>query len=104
MTLDEYTDFVTGIVGIGDGQNVSGRKLAYVALGLAGEAGEVADAVKKIFRDGHDDFEPAAEELGDVIYYWACLCAISGRRPSDVLRQSADKVQRKLGGLGLDRL
>lgn len=104
MTLDEYAKKVSDVIGIEPGGNVSGRKLAYLALGLAGESGEVADAVKKIFRDGHDDFTDAADELGDVIYYWACLCTVSGRRPSDVLRASAEKVERKLGGMGLDRM
>jgi len=98
MTLDDYATYVAGIVGIEAGQSVSRDKLAYIALGLAGEAGEVADEVKKMFRDGLDDLTPAADELGDVIFYWSCLCVISGRDPSDVLRASAEKVERKLGG------
>ena len=98
MTLDEYASHVAGIAGIEAGQPLSMDKLAYVALGLAGEAGEVADEVKKMFRDGLDDLTPAADELGDVIFYWSCLCVIAGRNPSEILRASAEKVERKLGG------
>ena len=98
MTLDEYAREVAAVVGIEAGGPVTNDKLAYIALGLAGEAGEVADNVKKMFRDGLDDLGPAADELGDVIFYWACLCTMAGRAPSDVLRQSAEKVHRKLGG------
>lgn len=104
MTLDEYAAQVAAVAGISSGAKVSNEKLAYVALGLAGEAGEVADAVKKMFRDGHEDLTDAADELGDVIYYWSCMCVLSGRTPSDVLRASAEKVERKLGGTGLDKL
>lgn len=51
----------------------------YVGLGLAGEAGEVANKIKKILRD--DDGEVTEEriaqikgELGGVLWYWARLC------------------------------
>ena len=61
---------------------------------------EVADAIKKVFRDGTQDLNPAGDELGDVIFYWACMCIITGRAPSEVLKASAEKVERKLGGRG----
>ena len=44
-------------------------KITYPALGLAGEAGEVADKVKKIYRDRRDDARfkgDIAKEIGDV--------------------------------------
>ena len=50
----------------------------YPALGLAGEAGEVANKVKKLVRDGPDSRpdtwrEDIASEIGDVLWYCAAL-------------------------------
>lgn len=52
--------------------------LAYPALGLAGEAGEVAEHAKKAIRDDGGEVSPArraamAKELGDVLWYVAQL-------------------------------
>ena len=53
------------------------HSILYPALGLAGEAGEVANKVKKFIRDGYDkeDFEQKkielASEIGDVLWYYA---------------------------------
>ena len=45
--------------------------LAYLALGLVSEAGEVAGKVKKKIRDGTD--HDVASEIGDVLWYCAML-------------------------------
>lgn len=57
--------------------------LAYVALGLAGEAGEVANKVKKILRDNDgvvtDEVKTKiADECGDVYWYLAQLATEIG--------------------------
>jgi NTP pyrophosphatase (non-canonical NTP hydrolase) len=45
------------------------------ALGVAGEAGEVCDYIKKVVHHG-EPFDPVhlAEEVGDVLWYLANLC------------------------------
>lgn len=57
---------------------VVGEKFVYPALGLAGEAGEVMEKIKKIFRDKNKKVDQAtkqeiAKEMGDVLWYLAQL-------------------------------
>ena len=47
--------------------------IVYPALGLAGEAGEVSNKVKKVIRDGVFDKDAIASELGDCLWYIAVL-------------------------------
>jgi NTP pyrophosphatase (non-canonical NTP hydrolase) len=52
--------------------------LYYPALGLAGEAGEVCEKIKKIMRDkngrvSEEDQQLLVKELGDVLWYVSAL-------------------------------
>lgn len=56
-----------------------GNNITYPALGLCGEAGEVAEKIKKLIRDKNNIqdivFQQAvSKELGDVLWYIAALC------------------------------
>lgn len=54
-------------------------RLAGLTLGLAGEAGEVADIIKKFLTHGHDSNPDAvAKELGDVLWYLANIATEYG--------------------------
>ena len=73
MTLNEYQQKALETAKYPDGHRV-----IYPTLGLTGEAGEVADKVKKILRDdgGAISEERALEivkEIGDVLWYVATL-------------------------------
>lgn len=90
----------------------SDQGLIYTVLGLVGEAGEVAEKVKKRIRDGDDgsgNFEDSmAAELGDVLWYLANCASELGYSLSDVALQNLDKLQSRkargvLGGSGDER-
>jgi NTP pyrophosphatase (non-canonical NTP hydrolase) len=87
--------------------------LAYPALGLAGEAGEVAEHAKKAIRDEggeiSDDRRAAmAKELGDVLWYVAQLASELKLDLDEIAQANLDKLlsrQRRgvLSGSGDDR-
>lgn len=56
-----------------------GNNPYYPALGLCGEAGEVAEKIKKVMRDENGEFSPEKtaeimKEIGDVLWYLSALC------------------------------
>lgn len=72
----------------------------YPALGLAGEAGEVCEKIKKCLRDegGHmTDARRAAvaAEIGDVLWYVAMLCAELGLNLDELAAQNIAKLARR---------
>lgn len=87
-----------------------GKNPIYPTLGLNGEAGEVADKVKKVLRDkkGYFDAQTIKDielELGDVLWYVSQLSSELGLTLEDVamanLNKLASRKQRgKLSGEG----
>lgn len=84
MTPSEYQEFALITANpprVGGIDEHSKTGLVYAALGLAGEAGEVADAIKKIENHHHPFIgdEVALKELcleiGDAQWYVALLCS-----------------------------
>jgi NTP pyrophosphatase (non-canonical NTP hydrolase) len=87
--------------------------LAYPALGLAGEAGEVAEHAKKAIRDDggqvSDERRAAmAKELGDVLWYVAQLASELKLDLDEIAQANLDKLLSRqqrgvLSGSGDDR-
>ena len=87
--------------------------LAYPALGLAGEAGEVAEHAKKAIRDdggalSGERREAMAKELGDVLWYVAQLASELDLDLNQIAERNLQKLlsrQRRgvLSGSGDDR-
>jgi len=72
----------------------SSQNIYYMALGLAGEAGEVANKVKKIMRDNKEpDKDELAAELGDVLWYVAGCATILGLSLDDIASSNLAKLQ-----------
>ena len=74
-----------------------GRNPIYPTLGLSGEAGEVADKVKKVIRDQSGVFDaPTREaiklELGDVLWYVAQLAGELGYDLDQIAQANLDKL------------
>ena len=70
--------------------------LAYYALGLTGEAGEVADLVKKYKWHGHGfDTQRIVAELGDVLWYVATFAAALGVDLDTVAAINIEKLRQR---------
>ena len=90
-----------------------GSNAIYPTLGLVGEAGEVADKVKKILRDKKGIFDKDSKdaiklELGDVLWYISQLSSELGYELEDVAhanlqKLNSRKVRGKIQGSGDDR-
>jgi len=71
----------------------------HYALGLVGDAGEIADKVKNMYRDAGGDLSRVPQktrdvlvhELGDVLLYVNALAVKLGRRLDDVARAASQK-------------
>lgn len=79
-------------------------KVVYPTLGLTGEAGEVADKVKKIIRDNNGQLSDEkkleiAKEIGDVLWYCATLSHDLGFTLEEIAQMNYDKLHsRQLRG------
>jgi NTP pyrophosphatase (non-canonical NTP hydrolase) len=64
------------------------------AMGLAGEAGEVANIVKKaVFHGKHLDREHLLDELGDVFWYFTLLCDGANLSLQEIIEANNQKMQ-----------
>lgn len=65
-------------------------------LGISGEAGEVADMIKKYLYHGHKmDYSKLIKELGDVLWYIAELADVAGYTLEDVARCNIEKLKER---------
>ncbi len=73
----------------------------YLSNALAGEAGEVANQVKKVYRDDAGDIlddrrEEILLELGDVLWYVARLSRKMGSSLEEVMTMNRDKLEGRI--------
>lgn len=65
-------------------------------LGLAGEAGEVVDLLKKTLIHGHPlDVALLKEELGDVLWYLAEIAAKAELKLEDIAIANIEKLKKR---------
>ena len=68
-------------------------RLVENTLGLCGESGEVAEKIKKYFRDEDYSKEDIVKELGDVLFYVTALTNHIGSDLETVMRSNIKKLQ-----------
>lgn len=72
------------------------KTLMYTALGLNGEAGEVAELIKKAFFHGHElDRDKLEKELGDVLWYLAVMANTLDLPLETIARHNIDKLAQR---------
>lgn len=72
----------------------------YLILGLCGETGEVADKLKKIYRDKgglitEEDKKSIAYELGDVLWYLTNIANELGVSIEDIAKLNLTKLYKR---------
>lgn len=99
LSLEDY-QIVSAETAIypGAGEEASIGGLSYVTLGLTGEAGEIANKVKKIIRDHRGTITAKARnelagELGDVLWYVAQVATQLGVSLNQVAELNLVKLQ-----------
>ena len=114
--LERYADFVDGVTSgasknneefikrlqeLAD-QGVDVARLTTAGMGLAGEAGETIDLIKKVLFHGkpytNDIKEKLLLEGGDISWYWMNLCIAIGVDPVEVLIRNIEKLQSRYPG------
>ena len=91
LTMNEYQKLAERTSGAGK----SGKRRQIIAvLGLAGEAGEFANMIKKLTAHGHDiPIEDLADELGDVLWYLAEAATASGLSLDHIAQKNIAKLR-----------
>ena len=86
------------------------EELMYLSLGLVGESGEVANNVKKLFRDGDkpERRDNLKKELGDVMWYMARLATTLDVDLTETISTNKAKLESRfergvIGGSGDNR-
>lgn len=93
MNFYEYQELSTRTLNTGINKILNASNLA---MGLAGEAGETVDYLKKIYYHGHDlSKEKLRDELGDVLWYISSLAYIHDIDLIDVAECNVEKLKKR---------
>jgi len=91
MTLDDYQQLAARTLGR---DRTHEQQLANAALGLTGEAGEVAEIIKKhLFHATPLDQDALVKELGDCLWYIGAFATVLGLSMDDIAQRNIDKLR-----------
>ena len=92
MDIAEYTKEVRRTCSIQNEKEL----LTLTALGIAGEAGEVVDIVKKVLYHAHElEISSLSKEVGDLLWYITLLCDTVGLTLDDVMQMNVEKLRKR---------
>jgi NTP pyrophosphatase (non-canonical NTP hydrolase) len=98
MDFKEYQKHAARTDTFGGGEHaITEPAFTNKVLGLCGEAGEVANKVKKIVRDkggelGDEDKDAILKEVGDVLWYTTMIAEYLGASIDDVAKMNVKKL------------
>lgn len=104
LLLENYQDFVESMI-----LTKGDTRLVENTLGLVGETGEVAEKIKKLYRDNSYPSKEALEkELGDVLFYLTSLANFFDLELKEIITKNVSKLTSRkergvLQGAGDDR-
>ena len=89
---DAYGEMVNDLFALSGEQRI--RTMPYLALGLTGESGEVAEHIKKWLAHGLPlDLDKLVLELGDVLWYLQAMAAECGVSLAEVRDRNVTKLR-----------
>lgn len=93
LTMNTYQELAARTAGAGrDGE----RRKIIAALGLAGEAGEFANLIKKLTAHGHEiDAATLADELGDILWYLSEAATACDLTLNQVAEMNVNKLRQR---------
>lgn len=95
MTFDEYQAQTRRTMNMHLDDDPA-MKLATMAMGLAGEAGEVVDLLKKHLGHGHPlELDKLERELGDVLWYVSAIATLTGTRMDTAAASNLEKLRKR---------
>lgn len=108
LQINDYQKFTLSTAIYPDAGTGGAGELTYLALGLNGEAGEVAEHIKKYLRDNKINLDEIAYELSDCVWYIARLADAIGYTLESILEINQSKLtkrqkENKLSGWGSNR-
>ncbi|MGD6898620.1 nucleoside triphosphate pyrophosphohydrolase family protein [Bacillus infantis] len=90
MNMNEYQELSARTANQHEGE------LANYGLGITGEAGEVADLIKKSLFHGHSiDVAEVKKELGDVLWYLSQIARLAGLTLDEVATANIEKLMKR---------
>ena len=67
--------------------------MLHAAVGISGEAGELLDAIKKVWIYKKPvDVDNIKEELGDLLFYIQMMCNVHGWKLDEVIKANISKL------------